>query len=149
MKNRAILLTTVLLVLYAGFNLPSCDSDVAQIELRDTHITEAISLAAPLQVKIEAYLSANGSLPLNNKKLGVPLPGYISGQAVRSVRIQRGYIKIKFKPEINNGTGFELQPVIKKNTLLEWRCQIGNINPSYFTAIEPSCLIIEKKASFT
>ncbi len=142
MKNRAIMLLTVFVVLYAGFNLPSCDSEVAQIALTDAHITEAMTLAAPLKIKIERYFSSKGSLPLNNKTLGVPLPGYINGNAVHSIRIQGGYIKIKFKKEINNGLGFQLKPtfVPASPRKLEWLCQIGNIDQKFFSNLEPSCL---------
>ncbi len=142
MKNRAILLVTVFLVLYAGFNLPSCDSDVEQISITEEHIKEAMTLAAPIQAKIEEYYSYGNNLPRNNKELSLAAAGNITGQFVRSIRVQGGFIIIHFRKNIVNGIGFKISPSFGVTTTgqLEWKCVTNAIDKKLFINIEPPCL---------
>ncbi len=142
MKNRAILLLTVFLVLYAGFNLPSCESEVEQIAVTEEHIKEAMALAAPIQTKIEEYYAYGNQFPRNNKELSLPAAGYITGKFVRSIRVQGGFVFIKFNKNILNGGGFKITPSlgITATGKLEWKCINGNIETKYFENIIPPCL---------
>jgi hypothetical protein len=140
MKNRAIMLITVFLVLYAGFNLPSCDVD--QIALTEEHIKEAMALAHPLEPKIAEYFISNNIYPNTNKEIGLPVHTDISGKYVHSVRVYYGTIIIKFNENILNGGGFKLKPSQNPSAYddIEWRCEIGSINEKYFFNVAPPCL---------
>ena len=136
------MLATVLIVLYIGFNLPSCESDVEQIALTEEHIINAMALAAPIKNTIQEYSRRNKFLPPTNKEAGIQPPGKISNKVVRSIRIHGGIILIRFNKNILNGGGFQLKPSFVRDSSgdLEWSCVTGNIEQKYFYNVEPPCL---------
>jgi len=142
MKNRVIMLLTVFIVLYIGFNLPSCESDVEQIALTDEHIINAMALAAPIKNIVQKYYRQNRFLPTSNKEVGIQPPKNISNKVVRSIRVYGGNIIIRFNKNILNGDGFQLKPSFVRDASgdIEWTCETGNIEQKYFYNVEPPCL---------
>ena len=89
-----------------------------------SHVSEGLSLAGGAKAGIAEYYSSNGTFPLGNASVGLPIAASIKGNAVKSVNVERSLITITYNTKVDNNKTLTLKGTPTAGGI-EWKCAAG------------------------
>lgn len=123
--GACLLLVLVIAGFLVAFAIPAYHSHGLRVQ-----IEEGIALSARARALVGEYIGERGSLPGNNRVLGLPEPAAIRARYVTSVRVAGGKIVVTY--------GNQADPVLRGRhlvmapygnaTLLHWQCTSPDIH---------------------
>jgi len=108
-----LMIVIAIIWILATMSLPSFQDQIIR-----TQVKEAFSLSEIAQANIAEYYKEKKSFPSNNAAAGLPAPGKIIGNYVKSVAINNGTIDITLGNRINKnvaGKIISIRPAIVKD----------------------------------
>lgn len=116
-----ILLVMTILGILAAVAIPAY-----QNYLKRAHVLEGINIAGAPKFAVYEYYYWNGSLPTNNLSADLPEPSAIKGNAVKSISIENGIIKITYNQRVKENDYLLITPTIADGSLV-WDCKGGTV----------------------
>ncbi len=100
-------------------------------------ISEGLGLASPAKTGVAEYFASEAVLATNNASVGLALAASINGNAIRSVSISAGVIRITTAntnmPSEAQGKSWDLSPITSSGRVL-WTCKTNDIPTKYLPA---------------
>jgi len=100
-----------------------------------SHVSEGLSLAAGAKAAVTEFYSSNGHWPTNNTSAGLASAASITGNAVKSVTVNRSNIEVVFNDKVTDGSAIALQGA-NTDGGVTWKCQA----PASTTAVDSKFL---------
>ena len=116
-----ILIVTIIIAILSAIAFPAY-----QNYLKRAHVLEGIHLAAASKFAVYEYYHWNGELPINNSSASLPEPSEITGNAIKSIAIEAGTIKITYNQRVKENNYLLITPKIEDGSLL-WDCKGGTV----------------------
>jgi len=95
-----------------------------------SHVAEGLSLANDAKIAITDYYATFGSYPADNQAVGMPAPESITGNAVKSIKVEASKITVTYNNKVEAGATIEIKGQIL-NSSIRWNCQEGSVLPQY------------------
>jgi len=95
-----------------------------------SHVTEGLSLAGAAKTAVAEYFSSEGVLPTDNSTAGLSNATAINGNAVNSVTVSGGLIKIEYNVKVDSGTELALSPETTAGGI-KWNCKRIDVPAKY------------------
>jgi type IV pilus assembly protein PilA len=90
-----------------------------------SYVSEGLYMADSVKSSVSEFYSTNGSWPTNNASAGLPTtPASITGQAVRSIRVNYSHIIITFNTKVISGTQLLVTGTVAGGSI-RWTCTEG------------------------
>lgn len=103
-------------------------------------ISEAFNLVNPVKKRVSDHFIEMGSLPGNNRELGLPDPENLLGTTVTSVTVrQGGLIQVQLGADTEFQTMSFVPAVSSSSGHLFWRCVSDTIDKSVLDKLRPTC----------
>ena len=96
-------------------------------------VKEGLALADVARSGVQAFYSASGELPADNKAAGLPEPDKIVGTLVSGVRVDNGAVTVTFGNNASRviaGRKLTLRPAVVPDQLvvpIAWLCHAANV----------------------
>ena len=95
-----------------------------------THVSEGLTLAGGAKASVTEYYSSQGKFPTDNASAGLATDTDIKGNAVKSVTVTNGKIKITYNDKVTNNATLELSPTTGAGGV-QWSCKGGTVIAKY------------------
>ena len=95
-----------------------------------THVAEGLTLAGGAKASVTEYFSSQGKFPANNASAGLATNTDIKGNAVTSVTVANGKIKIVYNDKVTSAATLELSPTTGAGGV-QWSCKGGTVIAKY------------------
>ena len=90
------------------------------------HVSEGLSLAGGAKAAIAEYYSSNGKWPASNASAGLAEAGSISGNAVKSVQVEKSAIIVTYTSKVTNDGTLRLSAT-ETSGGITWSCTGGTL----------------------
>ena len=86
------------------------------------HVAEGLLLASGVKSAVTEHFASEGVWPDSSLAAGI---GILSGNAVKSVTVNKGEIIILFNVKVVDNAKLLLKPTVNDNFLITWKCIAG------------------------
>jgi type IV pilus assembly protein PilA len=91
-----------------------------------SHVTEGLNLAGGAKAAVSEYFSSNGDWPKSNASAGLAEDVSITGNAVRSVKVDGSSITITYNSKVENGKTIRMSAEQTSGSIT-WKCSAGTL----------------------
>ncbi|HPE58880.1 MAG TPA: pilin [Thiolinea sp.] len=128
-QNGFTLIELMIVVTIIGI-LASIALPAYQDYTKRTHVAEGLALANDAKIAITDYYATFGAYPADNIAVGMPAEEYITGNAVKGIKVEANKITITYNEKVQTDGTVEIVGSIS-DASITWTCTGGNVPDIY------------------